>query len=157
MQDRVLRFKCRLKKIFYKYEYKDKFLFSKDLMFRHGFFIRILGGKIVIKEGCFFNNYCSINSLSYIEIGKNCIFGEGVKIYDHNHKFDSEHITKQNGYTTGKIIIEDNVWIGSNVVILKGVNIGSNVVIGAGCVINKSIPSNSVVTLNSSVTIKNLN
>lgn len=44
----------------------------------------------------------------------------------------------------GKIIVGDNVQIGSNAMILPGVIIGSNVIIGAGAVVTKNIPDNSV-------------
>lgn len=155
MHNRIIRIKCKIKKIFLKRAYKD-FIFEKDLMFRNGFFIKILGGKIVIKSGCFFNNYCSINSLEYIEIGEDCIFGENVKIYDHNHKYKKNEKIKNSGYSTGKIIIGNNVWVGSNTVILKGVKIGDNVVIGANSVIYKDIPENSVVISKANIEIKPL-
>ena len=44
-------------------------------------------GTLIIHENVFFNNYCSVNCLGRIEIGENSIFGEGVRIYDHNHDF----------------------------------------------------------------------
>lgn len=81
-----------------------------------------------------------------ILIGDDCIFGEGVKIYDHNHSYQIESvpISKQ-GYKTKKVKLGNNCWIGSNVVILSGVTIGDNVVIGAGSVVYKDISSNSLV------------
>ena len=44
-----------------------------------------------------------------------------------------------------KIILEDDVWLGSNVTILPGVIIGKCSVIGSGAVVTKSIPPYSVV------------
>lgn len=153
MYNKWLIVKCRIKKYILKRIQRELY-FEKDLMFRNGFFIKILGGKVVIKSGCFFNNYCSINSLGYIEIGNNCIFGEGVKLYDHNHKYKRDEIISNSGYNIGKIVIGDNVWIGSNAIILKDVTIGNNVVIGANSVIYKSVPDNSVVISNSQLIIK---
>ena len=103
-------------------------------------------GIIKIGENVYFNNFCSINSLCSIEIGDDCIFGENVRVYDHNHKFSkkTEKIMKQ-GYSKGPIKIGSDCWIGSNVTILKGVNIGDNVIIGAGSIIDKDIPSNFIV------------
>lgn len=135
--------------------YKE-FHFEKDLMFRNGFFIKINGGKVIIGKRCFFNNYCSINSLGYIEIGDNCIFGENVKIYDHNHRFGPDMIIADSGYKVGKIIIKNNVWIGSNVTILKDVTIGNNVVIGANSLIRRDIPDNSVVFCDSKIEIRKM-
>lgn len=45
---------------------------------------------------------------------------------------------------TGKIILGNNVFVGSNTTLLYDVKIGDNVIIGAGSLVNKNIPSNSV-------------
>jgi len=111
-------------------------------------------GHIVIGNGVFFNNNCSINCLVQINIGDNCQFGEGVKIYDHNHQYSNkELLINQQGYINKEIKIGNNCWIGSNVIILKGVEIGNNVVIGAGCTIFKSIESGHVVYNNQELII----
>jgi len=105
-------------------------------------------GLLEIGANTFFNNYCSINCLSNIRIGSNTLFGEGIKIYDHNHVFNKRNIIIENqGFGFGAVIIGDNCWIGSNVIILRNVTIGDNVVIGAGCMITSSIPSNTLVKL----------
>ena len=104
-------------------------------------------GKIKINKMVFFNKYCSINCLEKVVIGEYTIFGENVKIYDHNHQYgfyDNLEI-KRDEFRLGPVIIGKNCWIGSNVTILKGVEIGNNVIIGANCLIYKSIPSNAVV------------
>lgn len=114
-------------------------------------------GRLKIKSGCFFNNYCSINCLGNIVIDEDCIFGEGVKLYDHNHKYrNNDERIKEQGFTIGSINIGKNCWIGSNVVILNNVTIGDNVVIGANCLIYKSIPSNCIVKSESNLIVKDL-
>lgn len=155
LEDKLLMVKCKLKKFYYKIFY-DNFEFGDKFSFRKGFNVRINGGKIKIKNNCFFNNYCSINSHGYIEIGDNCIFGEGVRLYDHNHKFGVGIVTAKSSYNIGKIKINDNVWIGSNVTILKDVEIGKNSVIGANCLIYKDIPENSVVKNLSEININEI-
>lgn len=114
---------------------------------REDFSLRIRSnGKLKIHDNVFFNRACSINCMNSIEIGNNCIFGEGVKMYDHNHNFkDSRILIKDQGYSVAPIVIGENCWVGSSVTILKGVNIGSNVVIGANCLISEDIPNNSIV------------
>lgn len=115
--------------------------------------------KLTIGKRVFFNNYCSINCLEKIEIGNDTIFGEGVKLYDHNHlinkKTKSIDVAKEQ-FNTAPIKIGNGCWIASNVVILKGVTIGDNVVIGANCVIHKSIPSNTIVKNNQNLIIETL-
>jgi len=103
-------------------------------------------GKVTLGDNVLFNNYCALNCFQEIEIGDDTWFGEGVKLYDHNHKYKDGNIpfTAQ-GYSTGKIRIGKNVWIGSNTVILKNVEIGENCVIGANNLIYKSVPANSIV------------
>lgn len=110
------------------------------------FFRAEKNGELTIGDNVFFNNHCSVTCLGKITIGNNCQFGEGVKMYDHNHIYaDRNVLISSQGYTIGTITIGNNCWIGSNVVILKDVTIGDNVVIGAGCVIHKSIAPGSLV------------
>lgn len=107
----------------------------------------------------FFNNYCSITAMNQITIGNNCLFGENVHIYDHNHKYkDSTQRVADQGFAIGGVTIGDNVWVGSNVTILKDVAIGNNCVIGAGCTVYKNIPDNHILLSNGqikSITEKN--
>ncbi|MCK6905102.1 acyltransferase [Enterobacter pseudoroggenkampii] len=96
-------------------------------------------GLLVFEKNCFVNNGCSFNCLESIYIGENTLFGEGVKIYDHDHIINEDYQTCKNAFVTSPVIIGKNCWIGSNTVILKGVNIADNVVIGANSLVNKSI------------------
>ncbi len=132
----------------------------RGVSFRAGFHILMYpNSKLILNEDVFINNYCSINCLGYIEIGERTLIGEGVKLYDHNHKYemiDSNLKVASNEFKIGSIKIGKNCWIGSNVTILKDVEIGDNVIIGAGCLIHKSVPNNSIVKANSSNVISNL-
>lgn len=111
--------------------------------------IQIENGRLSIGNNTFFNNFCTINCLSKITIGDNCLFGESVKIYDHNHNYqDNTKLISKQGYSFGEVKIGNNCWIGSNVVILKGVHIGDNVIVGANCVIYKDIKDNLLITTN---------
>lgn len=99
---------------------------------------------LLIEDNVFINNYCSINCLDKIEIGENTLFGEGVKIYDHNHQYSEEKVEHKK-FNTAPIKIGKNCWIGSNAVILKGSTIGDNSIVGAGCIVHKNIPANSII------------
>ena len=131
---------------------------GKSVSFRSYFQILMYpNSELLIMENTFFNNFCSINCLGKIEIGENTLFGEGVKLYDHNHKYDtSGSILKveRNDFTIDSIKIGKNCWIGSNVIILKNVEVGDNVIIGANCLIYKSIPANSIVKSSVNLDIK---
>lgn len=120
---------------------KDYFSFRKNFTL-----IIEKNAKVTIGKKCFFNNFCTIAAQNSVTIGDGTLFGENVKIYDHNHCFKDISIPiKHQGYNSAPITIGKHCWIASNVVILKGVTVGDNCVIGAGCIIYKNIPSNSVV------------
>lgn len=135
---------CKL--MFYKVKYGNRLKVGKNVKFRKGFIINISkNGRLVIGEGTFFNNYCSINCHEKIVIGKNNLFGEGVKIYDHNHVFNDKSINMKKAYKRNPVIIGDRNWFGSNVVILSKARIGDNNVFGANTVINSEYSSDNIV------------
>jgi acetyltransferase-like isoleucine patch superfamily enzyme len=114
--------------------------------------------ELIIGNNVFFNNYCSINCLDKIIIGENTQFGEGVKMYDHNHTYTFTNDTldvARDKFKTAPITIGKNCWIGSNVTILKGVTIGDNVVIGANNLIYKSVPANTILKFKADYIIEN--
>lgn len=139
-----------IKKCFYKLVYGNSIQFGNSTTFRKSFNLLIdKTGRVIIGSNCFFNNNCSINAMQSVQIGAGSIFGENVKIYDHNHIYTDKNIPiKEQGYTSAPILIGKHCWIASNVIILKGVKIGDNCVIGAGCLIYKDIPDNTIVKCN---------
>lgn len=101
--------------------------------------------KLIIGDNTYITR-ATISCLGEIQIGNNCILGEGMKIFDHNHQYTKEPFSvSKTDFNIGKIKMGNNVWTGANVVILKDVTIGDNVIIGAGCVIHKDVPDNSIV------------
>ena len=136
--------------LLYKTIYGKKLVLSQGVYSRKSLNIQISeNGIIEIGNNTFFNNYCSLNSQKKIKIGSECLFGENVRIYDHNHIFDSIDIPiRIQGFSSDTVEIGDRCWIGSNVTILKGVSIGENSVIGANSLIYQNIPPNSIVKSN---------
>lgn len=84
-----------------------------------------------------------------ILIGNNTLIAPYCFIVDFNHGFENRRvpIAKQ-GYTTEKIVIGEDVWIGAHSIILPGVTIGNGSVIGAGSVVTKDVKPHSVVAGN---------
>lgn len=147
------------RKVLYKIIYGSHISFGKGTTFRRGFNV-YKEGKSEIKIGnkCFFNNFCSINALEKIEIGDGCIFGEGIKIYDHNHRFaDNSKDIKEQGFSSEPVKIGNHCWFGSNVIVLKGCTIGDNCVIGAGSIVSESIPSDTIVSMNRDMNLVPIN
>ena len=126
--------------------------------FRRRFVVNIRSkadGAVTIGDNVFFNNDCSINCMDRIVIGSDCVIGENVKFYDHNHVFsDSHELIRTQGFSTAPINVGPNCWIGSGVIVLAGVTIGAGCVIGANAVIAKDVPAGSVVVAHQDIRVK---
>lgn len=77
-----------------------------------------------------------------VRIGDNFHSGQGCYIITQNHDYDfGETIPYSATHSVeGKVVIEDNVWLGVNVIILPGVTLGEGSIIQAGSVVNKDVP-----------------
>lgn len=121
-------------------------------------YLNLKGGKLNIRYARRINyNLCRKYNT---DIGLDAIIGKGMKI---NHAFGivirnecviGENVVlrqnttigkKQNGASTGKTIIGNNVDIGAHSCIIGDISIGDNVTIGAMSFINKDIMSGSTI------------
>lgn len=116
------------------------------------------GANVVIDKGAYIGNG------EGIEIGNNSGIGPGaflqgpliigdyvmiapeVRIMTRSHAFDRTDVPMaiQGESTRKKVVIGDDVWIGSRVMIMPGVIVGNGVIIAAGAVVTKDLPDNSV-------------
>lgn len=104
-------------------------------------------GKIIIKypRNLKIGNYTTINDgvllncKGGILIGKHCRISSNSQLHSTGlsiDEFPRVHKSK-------KIILEDNVWLGSSSVVTKGVVIGKNSTVGALSLVNKNIDPSS--------------
>ena len=105
--------------------------------------------QIIIGEKVCFNFRCHIVAINEIIIGDNVLVGSNVLITDHAHGNTTiddllKEPQQRNLFSKGRVVIENDVWIGENVCILPNVVIGRGAVIAAGSVVTHSIPSYSV-------------
>lgn len=92
---------------------------------------------------------CFQASESGIIMGNKIMFGPNVTIMggDHNtseigvYMYDQKTKLPQNDK---KVIIEDDVWIGTGVIILKGVTIKTGSIIAAGALVTKDVPAYTI-------------
>ncbi len=107
-----------------------------------------IGKNFSKQQGCFIDpSHCFL-----IEIGDNVTFSIRVTLLAHDASCkDLVHYAK-----IGKIIIEDNVFIGANVTVLPNVTIGKNSIIGAGSIVTHDIPPNSVAVGNPAKVISSI-
>jgi acetyltransferase-like isoleucine patch superfamily enzyme len=96
---------------------------------------------------------CDIQDINFgsepylIEIGNHVQITKGVKIFTHGDAWVFRDQFPELDYF-GKVIINNNVYIGNNSMIMPGVTIGNNVIIGAGSIVTKSIPDGKIAVGN---------
>jgi len=115
--------------------------------------------KIIIGKDCGLSGTV-LCAAEEIEIGNNCLFGADVIITDtdfHPIKHENRRYERRKEKINhGKVMIGNNVFIGTRSIIMKNVEIGDNSVIGAGSIVTKSIPANVIAAGNPAVVIKPL-
>lgn len=148
--EKVLKYiRIKMKICYWKLKYGRRIQIGKNLKFRKDLRINIAPkGFLKLGDNNFFNNYCSINCHEYISIGNDNLFGENVKIYDHNHTFNNKNVNIKTTYISNKIKIGDKNWFCTNTVILSKADVGNENVISAGVILNKKIESNKLIRKN---------
>lgn len=122
--------------------------------------VRKCGDNVSIHQNVYFFNTCrlslgsnvSIHPMCYfdasgdIEIGDDVSIAHGVSILSSTHNFNNcDRPIKDQGVTTMKTVIHDNVWIGAKSTILSGVIINTGSIVGANSLVTKEVEKNSVV------------
>lgn len=87
-----------------------------------------------------------------IIIGNHVMFGTGVHIHGGNHIYNvpgvfMDEVKKEQGHD-GKVLIRDDVWIGSNAIIVAGgkdLTIGEGSIIAAGAIVTKDVEPYSIM------------
>lgn len=78
-----------------------------------------------------------------IQIGNRVMIGAHSSISSLTHDYHQLEMFKT--LLKKRVVIEDDVWIGSNCVILPGITLGKGSVIGAGSVVTKDVEAFSIV------------
>jgi galactoside O-acetyltransferase len=127
---------------------------NKDSIVQFGNKTHINNNCVFISEGdCVF-----ISEGEGIFIGDDVLIGHNVLIVDSDfHPVAIDKTYDPLNIKTARVIIHNNVFIGSEVKILKGVKIGENTVIGCGSVVTKSFPPNVIIAGNPAKIVKELN
>lgn len=82
--------------------------------------------------------YCSIGPYVTIGLGEHDIYKIST-----SSDFYEENVFEE--LTKDKVVIGNDVWIGTKATILRGVSIGNGAVIGANSVVTKNVPDYAVV------------
>jgi acetyltransferase-like isoleucine patch superfamily enzyme len=107
--------------------------------------IRTQLGKVAIGEKINVGSNSFIYGYGDIEIGDNTLIANQVEIISGTHTFDDlSRPMRFQGRTPSRIVIGEDVWIGTHAIILGGVKIGRGAVIGAGAVVHRDIQEYAV-------------
>ncbi|HEY4504912.1 MAG TPA: acyltransferase [Candidatus Paceibacterota bacterium] len=101
--------------------------------------------RITLGDNVSLNEYVWLNGVGGIEIGNMVRIAPYTCIVSFDHEFKDPNVPiKFQTKRLAKVVIEDDVWLGSHVVVTSGVRIGKGSVIGAGSVVTKDIPPYSI-------------
>jgi len=99
--------------------------------------------EVSIGKGTRIADYVHMWGSGGIEIGENVLIAAHSVITSITH--DPNARVYADSSIRKRVIVRDNVWIGSNSVILPGVTIGDNAIIGAGAVVTKDVTAGDTV------------
>jgi len=118
------------------------------------------GKKVVIFPGCVLHwlenceigenvsihDFCYIDAIGGIKIGDNTRIAHNCSLITGQHKYNIPgRAIINSGYTTARISIGSDVWLGTGVVVLPGVAIGDGSIVGANSVVTKDVAPYSLV------------
>ncbi|HLO59600.1 MAG TPA: hypothetical protein VK179_12715 [Bacteroidales bacterium] len=124
---------------------------------------KYVGKSVNIENNCYFGSGFEIRIGNSSGIGKRCkvpsniilgnnvMMAEEVIILNKNHTFHRIDIpmSEQGASIETKLVIGNDVWIGTRCIILPQVqNIGNGVIIGAGSIVTKDIPDFAIIAGN---------
>jgi len=99
---------------------------------------------IQLGDNVFVGADCQFNSSTQIILGNDCLIASNTTFVDTGHENALGTLIREQPCTFEKIVLGNDVWVGTHCSILKGVTIGDGSIIGAGSVVNKSIPANQI-------------
>lgn len=102
-------------------------------------------------EGLEIGNYVSIANGVQFLLGGNHYY-KRFTTYPFQAKFGSPKLLDT--WSKGKIVVEDDVWIGTEAFIMSGVTIGKGAVVGARSVVSKNVPPYAIVAGNPAKIVK---
>ncbi len=114
-------------------------LIDRQVYFRYPKKI-VIGKNCAINRGCRFFASHHTSDKTNIVIGDHVVFGPNVTVFSAGH--DPQSIDLKDTY--GRVVIENDVWIGGNTTILQGVTIHQGAVVGAGSVVTRDIPAYTI-------------
>lgn len=112
------------------------------------------GGEIRIGNHTCINAGTIVCSRTEVLVGDGCMIAAYCYIIDTDHVFNRVEVPiREQGYASRKVVIGNDVWVGSHSIIAKGVTIGDGAVVGANSFVNRDVPALTVVAGSPAVVI----
>ncbi len=131
---------CRMRLGYWRRKYD---IGDASTIYRNVFFL----GKITIGKQVSISDNCLINGgVDGIWIGNEVMIAPNCVLVAIGHGYrDMEVPMVSQPWTHGRIVIEDDVWIGANCTITQGVTLGRGCIVGAGSVVTRDVTPFSIV------------
>lgn len=117
---------------------------GKNVFIMHHAWFKV-PGNITIGDDVRIHNMTYIDASGGLEIGSHIGITAGCQIYTQNHGIKRNELYYYQPYRLGKVVIEDDCWIGAGSTITAGVTIRKGTIVGAGSVITKDTEPYSIV------------
>ena len=108
----------------------------------------MIGDHVLISPGV------RISAAKSISIADSCMLASHVYITDSD--WHGIYDRSMPCGDTGRVVLEENVWVGDSAIVCKGVTIGKNSIVGAGAVVTADIPPNVIAAGNPAKVVKPL-
>jgi acetyltransferase-like isoleucine patch superfamily enzyme len=155
-----IHYSCEIRRFYaHKIRIEDSVILDPDVWLN----VPIIPGgsepAIVIGRGSSVGRRSVISARNQIRLQENVLVAPGVFITDHNHEYSDVNapIVEQGVTLGGRIIIEQNCWLGYCSMIIAAKNdlvVGRNSVIGAHSIVTQSCPPYSVMVGNPAEAVK---
>ena len=111
----------------------------------HAIYLKKWGGLHAVGDNCEINLGVVVTDPAYVSIGNNVVLADCVLI---GHDGSIAMLNRAYGVkldSVGKIVINDNVFVGHGAIVLPGVTIGPNAIVAAGAVVTRDVAPGDVV------------
>lgn len=102
-------------------------------------------GRFIMGKNSHIGDFSTLDVCDDLIIGDHVALGGYNIVYTHDHTIESDGPAWMGKIKKGKVVIEDNAWIGAGAIILPGVTIGKGAVVAAGAVVNRDVMPGDVV------------
>ncbi len=121
-----------------------------DLMLERGVILSHDGsfsgpGRVHIGARTYLGPYFSIQCITQLTIGADCLFGNFVSIVDNDHERRADTLIRLQPLHGSPVTIGDDCWLGEKSIILRGVTIGDHAIVAAGAVVRTDIEPYAIV------------